>query len=330
MTALADRVQTCFDQAGIGVRVTGLTPLAGGASREMLAADGTPCRFVLRRDTPTQMNEQALTRAHEYDLLCAAHAAGIRAPRPVIYFPGDADSAPFFIMEYVPGVAIGRKVVTAPELTTARAVLAGQMADQLARIHALDTTPFPWLPRPAPGQSAAEHALEQCYGVLDTLGVHNPALEYGLRWARTHQPPPVDLVLCHGDFRIGNLLVNADGLAAVVDWEFAHLGDPHEEFGYLCMRDWRFGGAGRAGGIADRESVLAAYEQHSGRQVSRAAAHYWEILGNLRWAVICLAQAQRHLSGNEPGIELASLGRRSVDMQIEALLMIRAWRENEA
>jgi aminoglycoside phosphotransferase (APT) family kinase protein len=131
------------------------------------------------------------------------------------------------------------------------------------------------------------------------------------------------VTVLHGDFRVGNLLVDTAGLAAVIDWEFGHIGDPIEEIGYLCMRDWRFGNDHlHAGGLCDRERFITAYEYASGTTVDRGAADWWEIIGNIRWGVICLSQAERHLSGRDPSVELASLGRRSAEMQLEALLLI--------
>ena len=133
-----------------------------------------------------------------------------------------------------------------------------------------------------------------------------------------------------GDGRTGgnnafdpNLLVDADGLAAVIDWEFAHVGDPCEELGYLCLRDWRFGNDSlRVGGLSKRETFLQAYEGFSNTQIDRHSVDWWEVFGNVRWAAICLNQAERHLSGRESSVELASLGRRSLDMQAEALSLI--------
>lgn len=309
--------------------ITQAQPLAGGASRDMWRIDAqigdVPERFVLRRDPPTQMNEQALTRAQEYALMQAAYEAGVRVARPR-FLCEDASvlGSPFFIMDYVEGIGIGSKVVKDPSLAAARERLPVQMAEQLARIHTLNPDDFPFLMRPQPPKhSAAQDAINACYAILDSLNVKNPVFEYALRWAEQHAPPHETHVFCHGDFRIGNLLVSPDGLAAVADWEFAHVGDPNEELGYLCMRDWRFGiGQLRMGGISPREPFLHAYQQFSGRAVDRAAVDFWEFLGNVRWGVICLSQANRHLSGKEPSVELASLGRRSADMQLEALRLI--------
>jgi aminoglycoside phosphotransferase (APT) family kinase protein len=318
-------------QTGDAVDITHATPLAGGASRDMwlvtLRIHGEEGSYVLRRDPPTQMNDRALSRSQEFELMQAAYTAGIAVAEPCWQCPDPSVlGSPFFIMRFVEGISIGRKVVSDPSLAEARARLPAQLGHTLARIHALPASVVSGLPQPPEGSDPAQDAIDQARRVLDRLNVQNPALELGLRWAEVHKPAPSPLVVLHGDFRIGNVIVNADGLAAVADWEFSHIGDRHEDLGYPCMRDWRFGAADRRfAGISDREAFLTAYEDAAGVSVDRRAATYWEILGNVRWGVICLAQANRHLSGEEPGIELASLGRRSVEMQIEALRLITAW-----
>lgn len=318
------------DITGTVVEVSDLQALAGGASRDSWAfvaayADGTRERLVMRRDLATTMTGAALTRAQEFALMQAAYRHGVACAR--VRWLCDSPEPlerPFFIMEYVDGVSIGRKVMTAPELAAARAVLPRQMARQLARIHSLDwqQPTLEFLRRPVSNMPAHD-AVADVYDVLDSLDAHIPALELALRWCAVNAPTPQRITFVHGDFRVGNLLVGTEGLTAVIDWEFAHVGDPAEELGYLCMRDWRFGSDSlRAAGLTTREAFLAEYEQASGVQVDRSAVDWWEVFGNVRWAVICLSQAQRHLSGADPSVELASLGRRSLDMQAEALALI--------
>lgn len=305
-------------------------PLSGGASRDTwylrVTTEGDNYAFVMRRDLPTQMFEDALTREQEYRLMDAAYQSGVQVAQ-VRYLCTDEAvlGSPFFIMDYVAGISIGRKVISSPALNAARAALPPQMAQQLAQIHAIDLEAhgIDFLPQPDPSQSAHEQTIEQVYAILDALEIHSPIWEWTLRWAQSHKPNPNPLGFVHGDFRIGNLLVDEQGLTAVIDWEFGHIGDPDEEIGYLCMRDWRFGnGQQRAAGLTDRESFLQAYEAASGRAVSRESVDWWELMGNIRWGVICMSQANRHLSGEEPSVELASLGRRSAEMQLEALRLI--------
>jgi aminoglycoside phosphotransferase (APT) family kinase protein len=315
--------------ANAPVEINHAQPIAGGASRDTWVLDvtigGERQKLVLRRDLPTVMYDQALTREQEYKFIDAAYQIGVIAPRPR-FFCTDASvlGQPFFIMDYVEGVSIGRKVIQATELAEARAVLPKQMAQELAKIHTINAEDVPFLPRPADGQSPPQQALDQARAMLDKLNAQNPAFEFGLRWCEQNIPACERITVLHGDFRIGNLLIGTQGLTAVIDWEFGHIGDPHEEMGYPCMRDWRFGnGHLHFAGLSDRETFLQAYEEASGVAVDRVAVDWWEVLGNLRWGVTCLAQANRHLSGRDVSVEYASLGRRSAEMQLEMLQMIQ-------
>jgi aminoglycoside phosphotransferase (APT) family kinase protein len=313
-------------QMGESVTISDPKPLAGGASRDTwLFTASTPTRterLVLRRDLPTQMFDDALTREQEFRVMRTAYEHGVKVAN-VRYLCTDPSvlGGQFFIMDYVAGISIGVKVVHAPELAQARAHLPEQLAEQLARIHTMPTQDLPFL-----AHTDAPKTIAQMYSILDALQVKSPTWEWCLRWAQRHQPQASLTCYIHGDYRIGNLLIDETGLTAVIDWEFGHLGDPNEELAYICMRDWRFGNGNlHFGGISDRETFLRAYERHSGQSVHRASVDWWEIMGNIRWGIICMSQANRHLSGAEPSVELASLGRRSAEMQLEALRLIERY-----
>ncbi|MDX1688063.1 MAG: phosphotransferase family protein [Candidatus Promineifilaceae bacterium] len=318
------------DESGRDVTVEEVRPLAGGASRETWAVTAEVgeerLALALRLDKASTMNPEAISRAEEFELLRAAYEAGVTCPRPYWLCTDPAVlGAPFFLMEYVAGESIGPRVVRRPELAGARDALPEQMATELARIHALDPAmpDLAFLPRPVDGVSPAQHTVDNLRGSLAKLGVHSPGLSAGLRWLEQNQPPAGDLYVLHGDFRVGNLIVDEEGLAAVIDWEFAHLGDPVEDVAWPLVRDWRFGNdEKRLGGVGDAGPYLAAYEEKAGREVDQSAVTYWEIMGNMKWAVTCLVQAERHLSGADPSVELASLGRRSAEMEMELLNLI--------
>jgi aminoglycoside phosphotransferase (APT) family kinase protein len=167
---------------------------------------------------------------------------------------------------------------------------------------------------------------------LRAIDEPHPALEIALRWLRAHDPDPIDagssprdLVLVHGDFRVGNFMVGPDGLRGVLDWENVHAGDPHADLAWICVRAWRFGMDSQpVGGIGERAPFFEAYTRASGRPVHPERVHYWEILGNVRWALGALGQARRHLAGLERSVELASLGRIAAEMELEALTLIEA------
>lgn len=316
-------------QTGHQVEIHNAKPLAGGASRDSwhlsVQVDDRSHEWVLRRDLPTQMFDESLTRAQEFALMNRAYQAGVRVA-PMRYLCEDTSvlGSPFFLMDYVRGVSIGVKVAQAPEFASARALLPEQMAEQLALIHAMPHADLTFLPQARLGLSPAQETIAQCYDILNKLGIQNPVWEWTLRWAEQNAPREYVLSFVHGDFRLGNLLVDPqEGLTAVIDWEFGHVGDPDEELGYVCMRDWRFGnGTLRCAGLCERERFLQAYEGVSRRRVLRDNVTWWEIMGNIRWGIICLSQANRHLSGAEQSVELASLGRRSAEMQLETLRLI--------
>lgn len=324
---LRERVQAA-------VCVTSLRHLTGGASRDTWAVDvaiaagpeAGPHALVLRRDLGGTIHDQALSREQEFRLLQMVYQAGVRVARPRwLCTEPDVLSAPFFLVDRLEGESVGRRVVREPGLAAARQQLPRQMAEQLALIHRFNPRDHDlgFLPGPQPGLSPAQTALDHAARQLWRLDEPHPVLELALRWLRWHAPPCSDWRLVHGDFRLGNLMVGPQGLVGVFDWEFAHVGDPVEDLVWPCVRSWRFGqDALRLGGIAQPEEYLATYEQLRGRTVDRRAMRYWEILGNFRWAVGCMAQANRHLSGQVSSLEFASLGRRTAEMELELLDLI--------
>lgn len=321
-------VEACITAAaGQPATIRHARTLAGGASMETWALDvavgGEVLALILRRDMAQNMYGRALTRAQEFHLLGVAHAAGLRVPRP--HWLSPEPPRPFFLMERLPGESVGRRVVRTPALAAARAQLAAEMGRELARIHAIPLTPdLDFLLRPNEGQSPATAALAIIRETVAGLGLARPVWAWALRWLEHHAPPPSGPpTLLHGDFRIGNLLVTPEGLRGVIDWEFAHVGDPLEDMAWPLVRDWRFGNDHlHVGGVGRLDDFLAAYEAAGGRRLSRAALRWWEIVGNLRWAVFCHAQAARHLSGQDRSVEFASLGRKAAEMEWEVLRMM--------
>jgi aminoglycoside phosphotransferase (APT) family kinase protein len=313
------------EKLGVPARVVAARALTGGASRDTWSVDaeagGQRLALVVRRDLGGQIDDLALGRAEEFAVLARAHAAGVLVPRPRwVCADPQVLGAKFLVMDRLEGESVGRRVVREPGLTAARQALPRQMGEQLARIHALDESDLEFLPRPGPGESPARWVVDRLDRQLQGFGEPHPALELGIRWLRGRSPEVSRRVLVHGDFRVGNLMVGPEGLVGVFDWEFAHVGDPHEDLAWPCVRSWRFGQDGlRLGGVGQPEEFFAAYRAAGGGAVDEAAVRWWEVLGNLRWAVGCISQANRHLSGQAPSVELASLGRRTGEMELELL-----------
>lgn len=312
-------------------RVLSCERLAGGAVQENFAleveVDGGPRAgrhaLVLRAPAPAAI-AMSLPRAAEFRVLAAARKAGISVPEPfAICEEAGPIGRPFTLARRLPGIALGGRVVRAAGERGFGEALARRLAEELAAIHRLSPAdPELGAVLGPPPADPARHSIGAFRAYLDTLAEAYPALEWGLRRCELAAPPPGASVLCHGDFRTGNYLVEEGRLAGVLDWEFAHFGDPHEDLAWFCARSWRFGAdALEAGGIAPRAVFVSAYERASGRRVEAARLRFWEVMANLRWAVIALQQCGRHLSGAEPSLELALIGRRVPEMELEVLAL---------
>lgn len=314
-------------KSGGDVIVQRVLPIAGGASRETSAVDlsiqsgpgAGNYELIMRRDLRSELQPDAISRESEFELMLAAFESGVAVPQPRWY---GVIERPLFLMDRIDGESIGARVVRLPELERARSALPNQMGKQLAMIHALEGD-FAGLPAPEPGMSPAHHAIVRLRRFAAQLGITNPAYEFAFRWLGAHVPSHQTISLVHGDYRIGNVIVGEKGLLAIVDWEFAHLGDPAEDLAWPFVRDWRFGKDElEFGGVGKKEAFLDAYVAAGGRAYSSQELKYWEIMGNVRWAIGCLSQANRHMSGEDPGVEFASLGRRAVEMEFEFLRLI--------
>ena len=147
----------------------------------------------------------------------------------------------------------------------------------------------------------------------------HPVLDLAARWLEARAPEPRRRVLVHGDYRVGNVMFDASGVRAILDWELVHLGDPVEDLGWLCVRAWRFGNdALPVGGVGTREELVRAYEAAGGEAVDREALRYWEVCGNFKLALVFIMQCRAWLDG-APSLELASLGRRTAEAEQELL-----------
>ncbi len=335
------------EAAGGAATIAGLSRLGGGAIQENWRIDisfaggpmaGGPMAgkhaLVLRASAPSRV-PYSHSRTQEFALLEAAFGAGVTVPEP-LWACDDAGviGAPFLVMRHVDGISLAQKIVRDPALDGVRDALAERLGEELAKIHGIRPghAGLDFLASPEPSPAAAAIAAYRAY--LDGHDAPHPAIEWGLRWAERNATPSGEVVLCHRDFRTGNYVVDpgaAGGaaghgvLTGILDWEFAGWGDPMEDVAWFCAKCWRFGANHReAGGIAGRERFHDAYRRASGREIAADAIAFWEVMAHARWAVIALQQAERHLSGAEPSLELAAIGRRPAEMELEMLRLTAA------
>ena len=303
--------------------------LAGGAMHDSWAVDVSvsgDVREVVVRVSPAGRADHEKTR-REFEVLRVAFAAGVRCPEPIAV--GECDGGEdFLVMTRIVGDTNPRQLITGERFAGARAALTSQLAEDLARIHALtsaDAQAAPNMAGPAAGEdplSYMRRRVEDAYRI-DVLDPH-PALEWAFRWIDRAigalTPPGHDPCVAHGDLRVGNLLYDEGGLTSILDWEGTHISEPEEDLAWFCTRVWRFGSnALEAGGIASREAWLTAYEAASGRSIDRARVAAWEVLQNIRWCQITMMQARAHLDGHTNSHELAAIGRRTAETELEVL-----------
>ncbi len=335
--SLADKLTAHVAAAtGKTVNISKVDLLPGGACQEnykveLRVGDDAAETLVLRADSKGSL-PGSLDRAGEARVIGAACAAGVKTPN-ARWLGRDltrAGSYAYFL-GWVDGEALGRRVVKVEKFAPARALLAEQLAAELAKIHSITPASHPDLfPVGVRPTDRDTRTLDPCRVLLDDLALSlnalsrpRPALELALSWLRAHLPSHSEVTLVHGDFRVGNFMVHEEsGLQALLDWEFARWGTPAEDLAWITLRDWRFGRLDLpVGGFSPREPFYAAYERHSGRKVDREELRFWEVLGNVRWAVGSLYQGRRYVEG-ERDIELIAVAHRATEMEYEALRLL--------
>jgi aminoglycoside phosphotransferase (APT) family kinase protein len=319
--ALAPKLAGVLKTAlGASTTIENLRALTGGASRTTWAFDavtGDQRRSLILRTGPPDDVHAGM----ELEARSQAAAAKAGAPVPHILVADDSPAAlgnPFLICDEIKGETIVRRIqrqFDGADGHVGRAALLRRCAQALAAIHRADAND--------PGLTH-EHQLVEWRERLDAMGDTTATFEWGFRWLAARTPQPSPTVLVHGDFRMGNLIVDGSDLAAVLDWELVHVGQAYEDLAWFCIRAWRFGapaGLG-AGGLGSIESFLLAYQEASGTTVDRVAFHWWLVLATLRWGVICRHQAERHLSGQVRSVELAAIGRRVCETEWDLLNLL--------
>lgn len=315
------------------VSITEAKLLSGGAIQEnwLLKLDVSSGLYegisecVLRSDAPSSVSVSH-SRAQEFALLQAAFAAGVTVPEPLWLGDKTVFGRDFFIMRKANGTAAGFRLVKDLALGGDREKLAGRVGEEMARLHTIRPPVAALSFLKEPMLSPALQGVKEFRHFLDHHHTAFPALEWGIRWLERNAPSTEQLVLTHRDFRTGNYMVDEQGLTAVLDWEFAAWSDALEDIGWFCARCWRFGQFEKeAGGIGSREALYRGYERVSGKLLNRDAIFYWEVYAHVRWAMIALQQGERHVSGQEPSLELALTAHIVPELELEILYMTGAF-----
>lgn len=300
--------------------LSGLARLSGGASMESWAFDwggpGELSGFVLRRaPNDDYVANRPYDHVVEAALVSAAHRAGVRAPEVVAVLAAGDGLGSGYVMRRVAGDANPATILAAPP-----SILLTDIAKALAQIHGL---PAAQVPAAIPVMDVAA-ALADLKARFADYGGDRPVIALAIKWCQDHLPSSADpLVLVHGDYRMGNLLVDNGRLTAVLDWELAHRGDMHEDLAYGCMTVWRFGRPDLpAFGLGSLEAFFAAYRAAGGGEVDPARFRFWLVYRTLWWAMGCLGMGAAWRSGADRSLERVVVARRTAEQELDLLLLL--------
>ena len=293
---------------------TGLERLSGGANMESWRFTAGTETCVLRRAPSLEMMVgRPLTHADEAALIRAARASGVLAPEVLVELEPEDGLGSGYVMRSISGSPD-------PGLFLALADPALGIADiarELAATHRIDCT---GLAVPVMDTAAALGDLRSRFMAY---GGDRPILALALRWLEANIPPPAAPQLVHGDFRLGNLMFENGRLTGVLDWELAHLGDPHEDLAFGCMTVWRFSRPDRPGyGLGTLADLFAAYEAASGTPIDRDRFQFWTIYRTFWWALGCLQMGTFWRAGHDRSVERVVVARRTAEQELDLLLLL--------
>jgi len=300
-----------------------VVPTLGGSNRTVifdLVEGASRRRMVSRQETYSAANSPFLPTAQQFRAMRVAFDHGIPVPEPLFEYDAADGMGSGFVTAFVSGETFPKKIQTGAAFETVRPRLVGQLGEVIARMHAMPPEVFDFLAA-MPDSHDPIAAQRDRY---DSYEEPRPAVEAGLRWLERNRPAPREGRALHGDFRLGNFMVDPEqGVVALLDWECAHLGSPAEDLGWLCTRSWRFGRPDReAAGLASRTELLAAYAAAGGAAIDADEVRYWEVFGLVRWAILNMMQGHGHRSGVRRGLVFAACGRNTALVEYDLLMTL--------
>ena len=313
---LASALSKKLLEAGVEGKVCNLVPLTGGASKEIwqfeVSKNKQTTKMILRRGSGIE-GPLAIKTSDEAKIQKEVIKVGAPVPQILAVSKNEEELGDSYIMNFIEGESIARKILRDKEYKKVLPVLAYQCGEAIAKIHNVDINNFSFLPK-----KPAEDQLEDLYSTYESFEQPSPVFEYAYLWLKEQDFGNFQESLVHGDFRLGNIIVNADGLQSIIDWELAHIGNPLQDLGWVCGNSWRFGKNDKVvGGFGELEDLLEGYNSVSKLRVNKEMVRCWQVFGTFRWGVICLIQAYAHLNGTINSIEKAAIGRRVSETEID-------------
>lgn len=319
-----DRAGT--DPASVGIaaeRVTGwLTDHVDGLTAPLsfdLVAGGHSCltyvvtdaagrRVVLRRPPLGHVLATAHDVVREHRIIAALGPTRVPVPAALAVCEDDeVNDAPFFVMDHVVGTVLHEADVVDSALPdhAARRAAGMSMIDALAALHSVDVDAV-GLGDLSRRTGYLQRQLKRWSAQWEASRTRElPEMGQLHEWLVANQPAESRTGIVHGDFRLGNILLEPDGtVAAILDWELCTLGDPSADLAYL-LRSWTQPGEATsphlippttAGGFSTREELVERYGRLTGHDLTDL--DYWMAFNAWRSAAISEGVLRRYLDGN--------------------------------
>ena len=286
----ADREQLGEQLAAVCARclgpgeVEGLTQLSGGASMESWRFSFASRDWILRRLPGLSANLTVpdgvamLSLSDQASLLQHVYSQGVSVPEVLTILQPEDGVGDGFVMACVAGEALPQKLLSDPAYSRALGALSKRCAGELARIHGVSPDALPIdLTVQTPREALKE---QECFYAQH--GSLHPVFSLAFAWLSENVPSATRQALVHGDFRLGNFLMDHAGLTAVLDWELSHLGDPIRDVAFFCTPSWRFGCYHlEAAGVAPSETWIKDYEWATHTNVDPAHFTWWLVFNTL-------------------------------------------------
>jgi aminoglycoside phosphotransferase (APT) family kinase protein len=296
--------------------------IAGGQSNITAhVRDASGRELVVRRPPLHGVLPTAHDMGREHRIIAALGPTPVPVPEALAYCDDAAViGAPFYVMSYVDGVVLNDDATAIGALDVdARAHCGESLVDALVELHAVDVDAV-GLGDLARRDELVARQLKRWHTQFEASKTRDvPAVDRVHELLAARIPPQTESTVVHGDFRLGNCIVDTHGeIRAVLDWEICTLGDPRADVGYVLATWAESGDPLRADdhnptlapGFRTRDVLLARYAERSGRDVS--AIPYFVAFSFWRLACILEGVLARHLSGarGEGGVDLDYFRRR--------------------
>lgn len=224
---------------------------------------------------------------------------------------------PFYVMDRVEGRVPVQWRGDDPEIfpdEATRTRIGHAFVDALTAIHRTDWqgAGLDFLGAPGSPTDTADREIDRWERFYArSVLVEEPLLREAFGWLRRHRSTSGLVVLCHGDYRIGNVMLRGTEVAAVFDWELAHLGDPVADLAWFGLPLFR-GRSRLLSQLLERDELFARYTERTGLEVDPGVFRFWTVLGLVKAIAPHLRAARAFEDRRSADMRLAAMGHQAL------------------